>query len=358
MSGLWVRAVVESRAVDVEITVAKGSVTAILGPNGAGKSTVLSVIAGLTRPDRGCVALNGRQLTDASRNLNVAPHKREIALLAQQPMLFPHLTVEANVEFAPRSTGASRRQARVTAGQWLAAVDAAELADRKPAQLSGGQAQRVAVARALAADPQLLLLDEPLAALDVGAAPAIRRLLRKVLAEPGLTAVLVTHDALDALALADRVVVIDGGRVVEEGPVREVLARPRSAFAARIAGMNLCAGVIEGPGVLRGSGGVLVHGSSEEQAAVGERAVAVFSPSAVAVYAELPGGSPRNRFEVTLGEIENRGAVVRLRGDDDGPYAGLMADVTPAAAVDLDLVPGSRVFFVVKATETAIYPIA
>ena len=137
------------------------------------------------------------------------------------------------------------------AQRWLQAVDAQDLADRRPAQLSGGQAQRVAVARALAAEPQVLLLDEPMSALDVTAAPALRRLLRHILRDDGRTALMVTHDLLDALAVADRVIIVEGGRIVESGPVRTVLTSPRSAFAARIAGVNLIAGVVTGPGTLQ-----------------------------------------------------------------------------------------------------------
>ncbi|KAA0022188.1 sulfate/molybdate ABC transporter ATP-binding protein [Antrihabitans cavernicola] len=355
MTGLRVGAVVRDRDVDVEFSVDEGTVTAILGPNGAGKSTILSVIAGLHRPDAGRVELNGRVLTDVESGVAVAPHKRGVALLAQQALLFPHMTAAANVAFAPRSSGASRRVASAAADRWLAAVDASALANRKPAQLSGGQAQRVAVARALAAEPALLLLDEPMAALDVSAAPALRTLLRRVLRTESRTAVLVTHDALDALALADRAVVLDGGRVVEQGEVRQLLARPRSAFAARIAGINLLSGTVVDGGVLTG-GGVAVAGTVSEALTAGSRAVAIFGPGAVSVYAELPHGSPRNHFRVTIAEIENRGDLVRLRGEDEAGDPGLMADVTPAAAADLDLVPGSRVFFVVKARETALYP--
>ncbi|MBJ8348189.1 sulfate/molybdate ABC transporter ATP-binding protein [Antrihabitans sp. YC2-6] len=358
MSGLLVRAVVRDRDFDVELPVAQGTVTAVLGPNGAGKSTLLDVVAGLLRPDSGYVELDDRVLTDTEGRVEVPPHKRGVALLAQQALLFPHMSVTANVEFAPRSAGASRQDARVKAREWLTAVDALEFADRRPSALSGGQAQRVAVARALAADPRLLLLDEPLAALDVTAAPAVRSLLRKVLRSGERTALLVTHDALDALALADRVVVVDGGKVVEEGEVRQVLSRPRSAFAARIAGINLRSGRIEADGVLRTDAGESVYGATAEPIAVGERAVAVFSPAAVAVYVDLPTGSPRNHFTVAIAEIENRGDLIRVRGEEDRHHAALMADVTPAAAADLDLTPGKVVQFVVKATETAIYSIS
>src|SRR4029079_1626297 len=168
------------------------------------------------------------------------PHARGVALLAQEPLLFPHLSALDNVAFGPRSGGRQRSASRAVAQRWLAEVDAEEYADRRPAQLSGGQAQRVAIARALAADPRLLLLDEPMAALDVAGPPAARQTLWRVLKDR--SAVIVTHDVLDALLLADRVVVLDGGQVVEEGPSSVVLAEPRSAFAARIAGLNLIEG--------------------------------------------------------------------------------------------------------------------
>lgn len=356
-AGLHVRAVVPARDVDVELTVPHGSITAILGPNGAGKSTLLDVTAGLVRPDHGIVRFGERVLTDTDSHIFVPPHRRGIALLAQQAMLFPHLTVLANVAFAPRSAGQSRRTASTVAQRWLKAVDATELADRKPAQLSGGQAQRIAVARALAAEPQIVLLDEPMAALDVGAAPAVRSLLRRVLRESGRTGILVTHDALDALALADHVAVLEAGRIVESGAARQVLTNPRSAFAARIAGMNLCAGRIHASGALQTADDHLVLGAMAEPIGVGESAVAVFAPGAVAVFRDAPSGSPRNVFPVVVTEIENRGSVVRVHGETGGGTT-LMADVTVAAAADLDLVVGSAVVFVFKAAETTIHPVS
>ena len=348
-------------ALDVELTVAPGDVLAILGPNGAGKSTLLDVLAGLLRPDAGHVRLGDRTL--AGPGVHVPPHRRGVGLLAQQHLLFPHLSALANVAFGPRAQGASRRAALARARELLDAVDAGSLADRRPGQLSGGQQQRVALARALAAGPGLLLLDEPLAALDVDATPAMRALLRRTIRgstvrDGDRTAVLVTHSALDALVLADRVVVLVAGRAVEEGPVREVLARPRSPFAARIAGLDLVPGTAC-PGGLRTADGLVVAGHAE---AVddGEPAVAVFPPAAVAVFAERPHGSPRNVVPVRLAAVEPHGDLVRLRAGvrDGGPAwaEGLAADVTPAALVDLPVEPGAELWFAVKATEVAIHP--
>lgn len=219
MSALHLEARIAARDVDLSVDVEAGCVLAVLGPNGAGKSTLLNLVAGLLRPDTGRITLGDRVLTDTEAGVDVPPHRRSVAMLAQEPLLFPHLTAIANVAFAPRSTGTRRRRAHREAMRWLEAVDATEFADRRPRELSGGQAQRVAIARALAAQPHLLMLDEPMSALDVTAAPAIRSLLRRILREQDRTALVVTHDPLDVLALADRVAVIDGGRVVETGSV-------------------------------------------------------------------------------------------------------------------------------------------
>ncbi len=333
---------VTARDFDVAFEVGDGETVALLGPNGAGKSTVLGVTAGLLHPDDGEVVLGGRTLT--GRSAWVRPHRREVALLAQEPLLFPHLTALENVAFGPRSKGVHRREARARAQQLLAKVGVGDLATRRPVQLSGGQAQRVAVARALAAEPHLLLLDEPMAALDVEVTPALRQMLREVLRER--SAVIATHDVLDALLLADRVVVLDQGRVVEQGPSHEVLSRPRSAFAARIAGLNMVAGTWDG-GV---AGPVRVEGQAHGPApAAGDRVVAVFRPNAVSVYLQAPGGSPRNTFHVVVTDLEPRGDQIRVRAGD------LSADITPQAVAELDLVPGARVVFSVKATEVAVY---
>jgi molybdate transport system ATP-binding protein len=313
MTRLGARIVVRRAAftLDVALSAEPGEVVAVLGPNGAGKSTLLGVLSGLLRPDTGHVRVGAQTVTDTGSGVHVPPHRRGVGLLAQQALLFPHLTAVGNVAFGPRAQGVERRVAEERARTLLAAVDATELADRRPAQMSGGQRQRVALARALAPGPGLLLLDEPLAALDVDATPAMRSLLRRVIRDARQTAVLVTHSALDALVLADRVVVLTDGRVVEEGATREVLSRPRSAFTARIAGLDLVPGTACPEG-LRTAGGLVVSGRADG-VQVGEPAVAVFPPSAVAVYATRPHGSPRNVLPVRLAAIEPRGDVVRLR---------------------------------------------
>ncbi|MBA3907053.1 MAG: ABC transporter ATP-binding protein [Pseudonocardiales bacterium] len=336
---------------DVRVTAEPGEVLAVLGPNGAGKSTLLGVLAGLLRPDDGYVRLGDTDITD------VPPHRRGVGLLAQQALLFPHLTALANVAFGPRAQGVPRRQAEARARELLTSVDAEELAARRPSQMSGGQQQRVALARALAPGPGLLLLDEPLAALDIDAAPAMRSLLRRVVRDRKQTALLVTHAALDALVLADRVVVLGDGAVVQEGPTREVLTRPRSAFTARIAGLDLVPGVVVN-GNLRTADGLMVAGRAVD-VTDGEPAVAVFPPSAVAVYSDPPAGSPRNVLPVRLAGMEPVGDLVRLRSAarPGGPswVDGLAADVTAEAVADLAVEPGADLWFVIKAAEVGIH---
>lgn len=345
-------AAVAGRGFDVSLMVGPHETIAVMGPNGAGKSTLLSVIAGLLRPESGRAELNGRTLFELSAGKGSwrAPHHRGTALLAQEPLLFPHLNAADNVAFGPRSAGVSKRQAKAEAVRWLAEVEAQDLHARRPAELSGGQAQRVAVARALAAEPGLLLLDEPMAALDIHSAPLLRRMLKRVLADR--QAIIITHDVLDALMLADRVVILENGKIAEEGPTREVLERPRSSFAAGLAGLNLITGTFTGDGI-RTAEGWVVAGHAEDPWPAGEgngAAVAVFPPSAVSVFLDDTHGSPRNSFEVAITDLEPHGDFIRARA------GSLAADITPAASADLGLVPGLTVHFVVKATSVAVYP--
>lgn len=361
MTNLHVEAVVDDRDVDVEFGTAAGEVLAVLGPNGAGKSTALHVIAGLVRPDSGVVRLGERTLTDTAAGVFVPTHARRVAMLLQDALLFPHLSVAANVAFAPRSgrQRRPRRDARAAAAHWLDQVDAADLAGRMPRQLSGGQAQRIALARALAAQPDVLLLDEPLTGLDVSTASSMRKLLRDRLTEDGRSALLVTHDIIDVLALADRVLILDSGRVAESGSVAAVLATPRSRFGARFAGVNLVSGTAGPDGALTTEWGAHWHGTPAPDIVSGRPAVAVFAPAAVAVYRDKPHGSPRNTVEVTVAELDSRGPTLRVRADeqpDGGP--GLAADITAESAAELRVAPGERVYFSVKAQEVSVHPVA
>ena len=340
-------ATLKARNFDVALDLAPGETLAVLGPNGAGKSTLLSIMAGLLRPDSGRASIGERTLFDlsAARPRWLAPHERGTVLLAQEPLLFPHLSVLENVAFGPRSKGRGAFDSRATAREWLAATDTDSLETRRPGELSGGQAQRVAVARALAAGPDLLLLDEPMAAMDIHAAPLMRRLLKRVLNDRN--AIIITHDILDALMLAEKVIIMEDGRITEAGRTRDVLGRPRSRFAAGLAGLNLITGTAHGEGIDTAYG--RIFGTRETELLPGDQAAAAFPPSAVSVYLEPPHGSPRNLLEGTVTDLEPHGDAIRVRAGE------LAADITPGALADLGLVPGTRAYFVLKATAVTIY---
>lgn len=351
-AALDVRAEVAERDVRVRIRVPRGQIVALLGPNGAGKSTVVGLAAGILRPSGGSVWIGDQQVAGSRW---VPPHRRQISLLAQEPLLLPHLDVLANVAFGPRALGRGRAAANRIAMSRLEEIGAAHLARRRPRSLSGGQQQRVALARALAPDPALMLLDEPLSALDVDAAADLRQVLRTSLRQAGRTAVVVTHDLLDVLALADLVVVLEGGRVVEHGPTLQILTRPRTAFAARFAGVNLLSGTRLAGDAIAVGGRVVLHGLSDGPGQEGENSAATFSPRAVAVHRMPPGGSPRNAMAVQVAGIERQGELVRVRGRTEAGEQ-LAADITPASVAGLGLHVGQRVTFVIKAAEVSIYP--
>ena len=342
---------------DVAFDVGAGEVVALLGPNGAGKTTTLRALAGLVRGDAGAVhatiELDGDDLAAEPTEA------RPIGMVFQDYLLFPHLTALENVAFGPRCRGASRAAARELARDMLERVGLADHADARPRALSGGQAQRVALARALAVRPRLLLLDEPLAALDAHTRLEIRARLRRDLAGFDGAALVVTHDPLDAMVLADRLIVIEHGAVVQEGAPADVARRPRTDYVARLVGLNLYRGVAGADGVLLASvaeGGER-HDGPGERFTVAERidgdVFVAFPPSAVALYRGRPDGSPRNVWQARVDGIERHGDLIRVRLDGTLPAA---ADVTAAAAAELDLVPGVQVWAGVKATEAHAYP--
>ena len=302
--------------VRADLTTTAGEVLVVIGPNGAGKSTLLRAIAGL---EPGRVHVGDEDWTD----LEVP--RRRVGYVFQDQSLFPHLSALDNVAFGPRARGASRADADRAAREWLERFGIGGLADRKPRELSGGQAQRVAIARALATDPDVLLLDEPFSGLDVSVQMALRIELGRHLRDFDGITLLVTHDAIDALTLADRVLVLDEGRVAQVGPPAEVAAQPRTPHVARLVGLNL---VSEG----------------DEQMA--------FTPDAVVVSIGEPDGSSRLRWRGTVASVTPHGDAVRLL-----VHAGpdLLADVTPAAALELGLTPGREVWLSVKATTVSRY---
>lgn len=335
---------------DLELTVGAGEVVALVGPNGAGKTTTLRTLAGLLRPDAAQVTLAGRVLD--RQGLSVPAYRRSVAVVFQDYLLFPHLTVLDNVAFGPRSAGLGRNVARQRATDWLRRMDAVDLARLRPGQLSGGQAQRVALARALATEPGLLLLDEPLAALDARTRLTVRGELRRHLAGFGGAAIVITHDPTDAAVLADRLVVIEEGRLVQQGTPNEVARRPRTDYVARLVGLNLLAGTGVDNGVQLGDGTRITTGGTARGAVF-----AAFRPSAVALWSSRPAGSPRNVWPVRVIGLEPYGDGVRieLRREDAGEET-VIAEVTAAAVADLDLAPQRRVWASLKASEIEIYP--
>lgn len=341
---------IAARRFDVGFQLEDGQTLAVLGPNGAGKTTLLSVLAGLLRPDTGSAEIDSAPLFRISRGeqgIWAPPHTRGVSLMTQRALLFPHLSVLDNVAFGPVSLGSPRRAARTRAMSLLSLVDAAEFAARRPAALSGGQAQRVAVARALASDPRLLLLDEPMAALDITVVPQLRRVLKQVLR--GRTAIIVTHDVLDAYSLADVVAVMNDGRLVEMGEPGAVLQRPRSAFAAALVGLNLITGTRSPHGLLLADANEL-RVADAPLVAQGAPVSATVAPSVIRVTTDRPAESDtvNARLEI-VSELEPRGELVRVR------LGGFLADVPASEVARLELDPGTSAWASFDASDVTMY---
>jgi molybdate transport system ATP-binding protein len=333
---------------EVELAVGTGELVVLLGPNGAGKTTLLRAVAGLVALEQGRVVLDGVVLDDVATGEHVPIERRPVGFVFQDYLLFPHLSALENVAFGLRARGLGRAEARRRAGAFLERVGLAAHAGSRPRALSGGQAQRVALARAMVGEPRLLLLDEPLAALDAATRTEVRRDLRRHLASFDGTRLLVTHDPLEALALADRLVVLEGGRVTQTGSPAEVSGRPRSRYVAELVGINLYRGHADGAAVELEGGGRLVVADGHR----GEVFAAVH-PRAVALHRHRPEGTPRNSWPGTADALEVIGDRVRVRMTGSIP---IVAEVTPAAASELRLADGGPVWATVKATEVTVYP--
>ncbi|MGV9822594.1 ABC transporter ATP-binding protein [Nocardia xishanensis] len=332
---------------ELPLRVERGEVVALLGPNGAGKTTALRALAGLIALTDGNIRLDDRTW-DAPPSVFVPAERREVGVVFQDYLLFGHLSALDNIAFGLRARGMRRAAARERAEQWLARVGLTDCGQRRPRALSGGQAQRVALARALVTEPKLLLLDEPLAALDAGTRLHVRSDLAHHLRDyPGHT-VLVTHDPLDAMVLADRLVILEDGAIVQQGPPAEVAARPRSDYVAHLMGLNLYRGAARGTLVELDGGGTLTIAEPAD----GPVYVA-FAPHAVGLHPDQPVGSPRNSWPVMITGIEQHAHTTRVRLDGTPP---VLADITPATVAQLGLRTGQRLWAAVKATETQSYP--
>jgi molybdate transport system ATP-binding protein len=333
---------------DVELKVEAGRVVALLGPNGAGKTTVLRALAGLLPLSGGRLVLDGQLLEDPSRRIRVPTERRPVGMVFQNYLLFPHLSALENVAFGLRARGRGRGQSRQLAAAWLDRLGLTGLGSGRPGTLSGGQQQRVALARALATDPRMLLLDEPLAALDVSTRAEVRRDLRRHLRGFSGVNLVVTHDPLEAVALADHLVVMERGRIVQSGSAADVTERPRSRYVADLVGVNLLRGRLGQGVVALQSGGRLVTA-----AAGGGEVFAVVAPRSVSLWRSRPDGSPRNVWRGRATGIDLQGDRVRVLVEG---APSLVAEVTPAAMSDLALDEGREIWVSVKATEVTAYP--
>ena len=333
---------------ELDLQADPGEVVGVLGENGAGKSTLLRVLAGLSPLDEGRLRLGDRVVDDVGSDVFVPPDRRPVGVVLQDPALFPHLDLRDNVAFGLRRQGTDKNVARGTATDWLGRLGLENHARSRPRELSGGQAQRAAIARTLARDPDVLLLDEPLAALDQDGRTLVRRLLRAEDRRPDRIVVLVSHDPVDVLALTDRLVVLDAGRVSQVGTPAEITRRPRSAFVARLVGLNLLQGEATGTTVHLAGGQELMTATPT----VGAVLVTV-APHSIALYRSRPDGSPRNTWAGPVEDLEAVGDRVRVALG--GPIP-LVAEVTPAAVADLALRPGQQIWATLKATEIDVYP--
>ena len=349
---------VDARGWDVDAELRPGLVTAVVGHNGAGKSTLAQVIAGTLRVDSGAVSIGKRVVDDAA--MFVPARRRGVAMVSQAPRIFTHMSVLSNVAFPLRVRGVGRAQARAAALEQLRAVGIADLAFKRASDLSGGQAARVAIARALVFRPEVLILDEPTAALDVEATAQVSAVLRERLAGAGITTLLVSHDIAEVLSLASHMIVMGEGRIVEEGEPARVLASPASVFAARLAGLNIVSGPsVARPGMVgvRVGEGVLWAADSVGPGEESARVALTFPPEAVALSREEAHASPRSVLPGVVAGIDVDGSLVSvLVALAEG--VSVTARVTAAAWSDLGLGVGDSLWVSVKATQVRAIRVA
>ena len=319
-----------------------GSCTAIVGPNGAGKTTLVHALAGLIPVQQGRIVLAGQVVDDPAQGIWVPPERRPMALHSQHNLLFPHLSAVDNVAFGPRCSGLAARPARQRAEGWLDKLGLADLAGLRPAQLSGGQAQRVGLARAAACLPSVLLLDESLASLDAETRTDVRHLL----ADIDATRVLITHDPVETRLLADLLLVMEGGQIVQTGTPEEVAAEPRTPWTAGLLDINLLPGTAFGTNVAL-DGGLNLTTATPMTGPV----LVTFSPAAVALSTAEPHTSARNTWEAEVARIQPESDRVRVLL---GPPAPCHVWVTPQAVGELDLRAGTRCWAALKATELTV----
>lgn len=352
MSGLDARLVVHRPSgflLDANLSAEAGTTVALLGPNGAGKSTAVWALAGVIPLDNGHVRLDGQTLDDPAAGVFVPPEDRRIGAVFQDGLLFPHLTVLDNVAFAARRGVDSSGEASRIAHEWLDRLGISDLSGVRPGGLSGGQAQRVGLARALASGPDLLLLDEPLSALDVATKARVRRILSEHLSSFEGPRVLITHDPAEAALMADRVVVLEAGLVTQTGTPDEILRAPRTPYAADLAGLNLLTGVAAG-GVVRLEGGLDIRIADTSVAGA---VLLTIHPRVVSLHPGQPEGSPRNTWPSVITSVETLGDLARVHLEQPIP---LTAEITERSRRSLGFEPGSEAWVAIKATEVGVLP--
>jgi molybdate transport system ATP-binding protein len=341
-----------SFALELALEVEAGQTVALVGPNGSGKSTLVEALAGLIPIDVGEITLDGTRLESPQAGIRVAPQQRPIGVMFQGLWLFPHLSAEDNVAYGLRASGAGRREARAAVTPLLARLGLLELAQRRPASLSGGEAQRVALARALAPQPRMLLLDEPLSALDLELRPRTRVFLQEILASFPGPRLVITHEPREALLLADRVVVLERGRVVQQGSPDELRQRPQTPYVARLAGVNLLEGTLDGRRLRAGELSLDVE-PGQLGLAAGTPLLATVHPHSVRVERADAEPGHEGAWETLVEGVELEGDRVRIELRQP---AGFVAEL-PAADLDLRrFSPGTAIRASIPRDQISIYP--
>jgi len=341
---------------DVAFEVPMASTLVLVGESGSGKTTVLRLLAGLLEPDRGRVALDGSIWFDAASRIDVPTSERDVGWVPQDYALFPHLSVAENVAFGLRASGVAREDVRRRAARALERFGLAGVAARRPAQISGGQQQRAALARALVLEPPVLLLDEPLAALDLATRRAVRGELKSLLEGLPCMTLFVTHSPMEALVFGDRIAVLEEGRISQEGAREDLLRHPRSGYVAELMGLNLFRGRVtarEPGGMVRveTEGGALMA----VDPGAGDDLMLAIDPREITLHLEPPGGSAQNLLRGTIAEIVPQpplGDRLRVVLDSRPP---IVAEITTRAAAALSLAPGMPVIAAFKASGVRAY---
>lgn len=335
-------------AVRAQFSVRAGETVALLGPNGAGKSTIVSALAGLRALNAGVIAYGSRVFDAPAAGRFVPAAERRVGVVFQDALLFPHMNVLHNIEFGPTSMGRDRGHTRDQVHVLVNRFGLASLLERKPSQLSGGEAQRVAIVRTLVTEPEVLVLDEPFAAIDASARPQLRRDLTHFLETFAGPAIVITHDPTEAFLMADRILILENGAITHDGTPDDIRLTPRTAYAADLAGVNLLSG-IAGHGVITIAG----HALHVADTSVHGPTTAVIHPRAIALHTDRPHGSARNVWQTTVARVESLGETVRLATGNPCP---LIAEVTRQGASDIGAAPGTAIWVSIKATEIRTTP--